>query len=92
MSDFYLLNEMKTSLQMVEDLRNRLRNHRELIPPLEEVAFQYGFNSDQIDTWVKYWSEEYNFKQREAFFNKFLNYKTNIQGLDIHFIRVKPRV
>ncbi|KPJ00061.1 Juvenile hormone epoxide hydrolase [Papilio xuthus] len=77
---------------MIKDLRSRLKNHRPLIPPLEGIAFEYGFNSKAIEPWLKYWAEEYPFKEREAFLNQFPQYKTNIQGLDIHFIRVKPQV
>lgn len=77
---------------MIKDLKARLKNHRQLVPPLESVGFEYGFNSKQIDSWVKYWSEEYKFAEREKFFNKYPQFKTNIQGLDIHFIRVKPQV
>ncbi|XP_045762924.1 juvenile hormone epoxide hydrolase-like [Maniola jurtina] len=76
---------------MIKDLIYRLKNHRKFVPPLEGIAFEYGFNTNQIDPWVKYWTEEYNFKQRETFFNQFPHYKTNIQGLDIHFISVKPQ-
>ncbi|XP_045762708.1 juvenile hormone epoxide hydrolase-like isoform X2 [Maniola jurtina] len=77
--------------KMIKDLKSRLRNRRDLTPPLEGIGFEYGFNTQQVDPWVKYWTEEYDFKEREKFFNQFPHYKTNIQGLDIHFIRVKPK-
>ncbi|XP_034826318.1 juvenile hormone epoxide hydrolase-like [Maniola hyperantus] len=77
---------------MINDLKSRLKNHRKFAPPLEGIAFEYGFNTNQVDPWAKYWAEEYNFKERENYFNQFPHYKTNIQGLDIHFIRVKPHV
>ncbi|CAK1589852.1 unnamed protein product [Parnassius mnemosyne] len=77
---------------MIEDLRKRLKNHRPSPPPLEGVGFEYGFNSGQIEGWIRYWAEEYPFSEREKYLNQFPQYKTNIQGLDIHFIRVKPKV
>ncbi|CAG9792546.1 unnamed protein product [Diatraea saccharalis] len=77
---------------MIKDLKNRLKNYRKPPPPLEGVAFEYGFNTKNLDSWVNYWADKYNFAQREAFLNKFPQFKTNIQGLDIHFIRVKPQV
>jgi hypothetical protein len=77
---------------MIKDLRRRLKDHRPLTPPLEGVAFEYGFNSKHLDSWVNYWAEQYDFTKREAFLNKYPHYKTYIQGLDIHFIRVKPQV
>lgn len=77
---------------MINDLKERLKNHRKWTPPLENIGFQYGFNTNQLDSWVAYWAEKYNFQEREKFFNKYPQFKTNIQGLDIHFIRVKPEV
>nr|AJR27470.1 juvenile hormone epoxide hydrolase [Mythimna separata] len=77
---------------MIKDLKFRLKNHRKFTPPLEGVAFEYGFNTAQIDSWLNYWSDKYNFVEREAFLNKVPHFKTNIQGLDIHFIHIKPQV
>ncbi|XP_048005399.1 juvenile hormone epoxide hydrolase-like [Leguminivora glycinivorella] len=84
--------KVQFSAQMVQDLKERLKNHRKWTPPLEGVGFEYGFNSKHLDSWVSHWADKYNFQEREKFFNKFPHYKTNIQGLDIHFIRVKPEV
>nr|XP_034825845.1 juvenile hormone epoxide hydrolase-like [Maniola hyperantus] len=84
--------QVRFGQEMIRDLKERLKNHREVIPPLEGVGFEYGFNSKQLDPWVKYWAEDYKFQEREKFFNKFPQFKTNIQGLDVHFIRVKPQV
>nr|UBY12687.1 juvenile hormone epoxide hydrolase [Anticarsia gemmatalis] len=76
----------------VADLKARLERPRLFSPPLEGVGFEYGFNSQQMDGWLKYWGKEYDFKEREKFLNQFPQFKTNIQGLDIHFIRVTPEV
>ncbi|XP_023946656.2 juvenile hormone epoxide hydrolase-like [Bicyclus anynana] len=75
---------------MIEDLRDRLLTHRPLTPPLQGVGFRYGCNTTVLQPWVDYWANEYNFTQRAEYFNQFPHYKTNIQGLDIHFIHVKP--
>ncbi|XP_026738425.1 juvenile hormone epoxide hydrolase-like isoform X2 [Trichoplusia ni] len=83
---------VKFDAEMIKDLRSRILNRRKFTPPLEGVAFEYGFNTKQIDGWLSYWAEEYNFSERETFLNQFPHYKTYIQGLDIHFIRVKPQV
>ncbi|KPI98602.1 Juvenile hormone epoxide hydrolase [Papilio xuthus] len=84
--------KIKFDETMIKDLKDRLKSHRPYIPPLEGVGFEYGFNSKQMNSWVKYWAEEYPFAAREQLFNKYPQFKTNIQGLDIHFIRVKPEV
>ncbi|CAG9792383.1 unnamed protein product [Diatraea saccharalis] len=77
---------------IVNDLRERLMHRRPFVPPLEGTGFDYGFNSNFLGQVLHYWENKYNFKDRQNFFNKFDHYKTNIQGLDIHYIHVKPKV
>ncbi|XP_011558628.3 juvenile hormone epoxide hydrolase [Plutella xylostella] len=84
--------KVKFTEEMIKDLRSRLDNHRPLTPPLEGTALEYGMNSNQLEEILKYWSKSYPFEKREQYMNQFPQFKTNIQGLDIHFIRVKPEV
>ncbi|XP_063834326.1 juvenile hormone epoxide hydrolase-like [Ostrinia nubilalis] len=84
--------KVKFEEPMINDLRQRLKSHRPFTPPLEGVGFEYGFNTDQLNSWLTYWADKYNFAEREKFLNQFPQFTTNIQGLDIHFIRVKPQV
>ncbi|CAK1589856.1 unnamed protein product [Parnassius mnemosyne] len=84
--------KVKFDALMIKDLKDRLKAHRPFVPALEGIAFEYGFNSKQMNSWIKYWSEEYPFSEREKVFNQYPQFKTNIQGLDIHFIRYKPQV
>lgn len=83
---------VKFDEEMIKDLKYRIKNHRPLVPPLEGIGFEYGFNTAQMNSWLSYWTEKYNFSEREKFLNQFPQFKTNIQGLDVHFIRVKPQV
>src|ERR1700712_1917735 len=43
--------------------------------------------------WIKevcrYWAEEYDWRAREARLNRFTQFKTEIDGLDIHFLHVR---
>lgn len=48
-------------------------------------------NTNQLKDILKAWRDNYNWREREKFLNKFSQYLTNIQGLDIHFIHVKPK-
>ncbi|CAH0598404.1 unnamed protein product [Chrysodeixis includens] len=77
---------------MIQDLRYRLTNHRPFTPPLEGVGSEYGFNTAYLDGWVDYWANHYPFQKQEDYLNQFPQYKTNIQGLDIHFLWVRPQV
>ncbi|XP_072946428.1 juvenile hormone epoxide hydrolase-like [Epargyreus clarus] len=76
---------------VIKDLKYRLRSLRPLPQTLKGINSEYGFNSKELDNWVKYWAEKYDFGEREKYINQFPQYKTNIQGLDIHFVRVKAK-
>ena len=77
---------------MINDLRERLLHSRPLVPPLENAGFTYGFNSNFMTRILDYWQRKYNFKEREEFFNKYDHFVTNIQGMDMHYVHVKPNV
>lgn len=77
---------------MIADLRQRLKNRRRFTKPLEGTQAQYGMNTDYLDAILNYWANDYNFKERAELLNAFPHFKTKIQGLDLHFIHVKPKV
>ncbi|KAJ6643510.1 Juvenile hormone epoxide hydrolase 2 [Pseudolycoriella hygida] len=61
--------------------------------PLEDVGFDYGINSKRFSKFLNYWRDDYlpRWKsEREPFLNSLPQYTTQIQGLKIHFIHVKP--
>ncbi|KAF5269508.1 hypothetical protein FQA39_LY08697 [Lamprigera yunnana] len=78
--------------EVVKDLKHRLEIDRPYTPPLENIQQQYGFNTNLLIEIVEYWKNDYNWRERETFLNQFPQFKTNIQGLDIHYIHVKPKV
>ncbi|GAB6023970.1 hypothetical protein CHUAL_008699 [Chamberlinius hualienensis] len=59
--------------------------------PLENANFEYGFNSDYLKTVVDYWINKYDWKKQEAKINSFSHFKTQIDGIDVHFMHVKPK-
>lgn len=77
----------------IDALRAKLADIPKLATPLEGVAFQYGFNSDRLRQILEYWRSDYldRWDERQQYLNQFPQFKTQIQGLDIHFIHVKPR-
>ncbi|KAL4713159.1 hypothetical protein ACJJTC_018804 [Scirpophaga incertulas] len=76
---------------MIQDLKQRIKDKRPLTKPLEGVQSEYGINTIYLNEILYYWVEKYDFKGRAAMLNRFSHYKTRIQGLDIHFIRAKPK-
>ena len=62
------------------------------IKTLEDVDSEYGYNVDHLMNIVSdYWLNKYDWKKQEKLLNKVLpQFKTQIDGLEIHFAQVKP--
>lgn len=65
---------------MVEDLKYRLKHTRDLTPPLKDIAWTYGTNTDVLSKFLSYWTNDYDFQKREDYINQYAQYKTNVQG------------
>ncbi|KAM3863029.1 epoxide hydrolase 1 [Diretmus argenteus] len=81
--------EVQTSDQEIEDLYERIDRTR-YTGSLEEGCFQYGFNSTYLKNVVSYWRHTFDWRKQVAILNKYPHFKTKIEGLDVHFIRVRP--
>lgn len=79
---------------MISKLKSRLEDAGPFTEPLEGVAFEYGFNSNQLVKILNFWKGSYlpKWSERQSFLNQFPQFKTQIQGLNIHYLHVKPKV
>ncbi|KAI4471801.1 epoxide hydrolase 1-related [Holotrichia oblita] len=83
--------KINISREVISDLQSRIHNARPTTLSLQDVHHQYGVNAELIDDILYFWKTKYTWKKkREKFFNKFPQFITNIQGLNIHFIHEKP--
>jgi len=74
--------------EAVGDLRRRLAATR--WPPKEVVDdASQGVQSAAIEELVRYWSSDYDLGRLQARLNALPQFKTQIDGLDIHFIHAK---
>ncbi|XP_014862842.1 PREDICTED: epoxide hydrolase 1 isoform X2 [Poecilia mexicana] len=80
---------VETSDEEIEDLHERIDKTR-FTDPLEDSGFQYGFNSTYLKKVVSYWRNTFDWKKQVAMLNKYPHFKTKIEGLDVHFIHVRP--
>lgn len=86
------------SQKIIDDLHERLDkyfntvNLRPKTAPLEDAEWTYGVNFQFMQNVLRYWRDNYNWKKRQELLNKYPQFKTTIQGLDIHFYRVKPTI
>ncbi|CAG2183709.1 unnamed protein product, partial [Oppiella nova] len=60
------------------------------VEPIAGTQFNYGFNGDYLKKIVDYWRNTYDWRKYESQLNQFPQYKTQINGIDVHFIHVKP--
>ncbi|OQV21190.1 Epoxide hydrolase 1 [Hypsibius exemplaris] len=81
--------KLQVSNKDLEDLKDRLRNTR-YGTAMPGQNFVYGFPADQLKKVVDYWLNKYDWKKQEALINQYDHFKTNIEGLNIHFVRVQP--
>ena len=71
--------------EVLEDLRNRLAATR-WPNELPGTGWDYGSNLDYMKELVDYWRNEFDWRAQEALINSFSHYKTDVEGLGIHFI------
>ncbi|KAL4716797.1 hypothetical protein ACJJTC_001953 [Scirpophaga incertulas] len=83
--------KIEFSNTVVKDLKERLFHRRPLVEPLINTGFSYGLNNNFLVQVLDYWHNQYNFKERENYLNSYQHYKTNIQGLDIHYMHIKTK-
>ncbi|MAG30081.1 MAG: epoxide hydrolase [Deltaproteobacteria bacterium] len=80
--------EIEIPDEQISDLKQRLANTR--WPEKETVDdWSQGIPLGYLQEVCEYWAKEYDWRDREAKLNRFSQFKTNIQGLDVHFVHVK---
>jgi pimeloyl-ACP methyl ester carboxylesterase len=73
---------------VLRDLRSRLERAR-FADAFPDAGWDYGTNLDYLQSLVTYWRDRYDWRAQERRLNRFSQFKTNIGGLDIHFIHQK---
>jgi pimeloyl-ACP methyl ester carboxylesterase len=73
---------------VLRDLKTRLERAR-FADEFPDVGWDYGTNLQYIQSLMTYWRDRYDWRAQERRLNRFSQFKTNIGGLDIHFIHQK---
>ena len=82
--------EVHVPEQAVNDLHNRLRSVR--WPEKEPVSdWTQGVPLSELQDLIGYWRDRYEWRRVEAEINSLPNYRTELDGLGIHFIHVRSR-
>ncbi|HZZ51119.1 MAG TPA: epoxide hydrolase [Pseudonocardia sp.] len=82
--------EIKVPDEALVDVENRLRNMR-WPADVDNDDWKYGTSSKYLKELVDYWLEDYDWRTHENKINSFNNFKTEIDGVPIHFIHERGK-
>ena len=82
--------KIDVSQSILDDLNVRLKQTRWTDEPAS-AGWNYGTNPSYLRELVHYWLTGYDWRKQEAELNKIPQYKTSIDGINIHFIHVKGK-
>lgn len=74
--------------QDIADLRERLARSR-LPEMLPDTGWTYGTDTAYLTELLDYWQHDFDWREQERQLNRFDQFVTDINGLDIHFIHVR---
>jgi pimeloyl-ACP methyl ester carboxylesterase len=75
---------------VLSDLKQRLSRAR-FADELQDTGWDYGTNLAYLKALVEYWRDKYNWRTEENRLNSFDQFKTTIDGVDIHFIHQRSK-
>lgn len=75
---------------VLEDLRERLARTR-FPDQIEGAGWDYGTELSYLKELCEYWLNEYDWRTHEAALNRFDHFRTDIDGLGIHFIHQRSK-
>ena len=80
--------KINISNKIIKDINTKVVNFPWHEMP-DDGGWNYGTNLDYMKEISNYWVNKFNWRKMEEKINKFQNFKTNIDGIDIHFIHEK---
>ena len=80
--------EIKISKETLKDIYSKVDKYPWHEMP-DDGGWNYGTNFDYMKEISKYWIDKFDWRKTEEKINKFQNFKSNIDGIDIHFIHEK---
>jgi epoxide hydrolase len=82
--------KIQVSDTALADLKRRLSQGR-FADELSDSGWDYGTNLAYLKSLVDYWRDKYDWKAQEKRLNAFDQFKTTIDGVDIHFIHQRSK-
>ena len=80
--------KVNISKKIIEDIYNKIKKYPwKNMPNLD--SWEYGTNFNYMKKISNYWVKEFKWKKQENEINKFSNFITKVNDIDIHFIKEK---
>jgi len=80
--------KVNISDQIIKNIYDKVKKY-----PWHEMpndgCWEYGTNLDYMKKIAKYWTDQFDWRKQEAKINKYSNFITKVDDLDIHFIQEK---
>ena len=80
--------KVEISEESIQNIYSKVKNYQWHEMP-DDGGWDYGTNLDYMKEFSNYWVNNFDWKKTEEQINKFNNFKSNIDGIDIHFIHEK---
>jgi len=80
--------KINISNKIIEEINTKVANYPWHEMP-DDGGWNYGTNLDYMKEISKYWVNKFDWRKTEEKINKFQNFKSSIDGIDIHFIHEK---
>jgi pimeloyl-ACP methyl ester carboxylesterase len=83
--------KIQVSDAVLTDLKQRLTRAR-FADEIPDAGWDYGTNPAYLKQLIEYWRDKYDWRAAERRLNQFDQFKTKLDGLDIHFIHQRSKV
>ena len=80
--------KVEISEENLQNIYSKVKNYPWHEMP-DDGGWDYGTNLDYMKEFSNYWVSKFDWRKTEEKINKFKNFKSNIDGVDIHFIHEK---
>jgi len=80
--------KVKISEENLQNIYSKVKNYPWHEMP-DDGGWNYGTNLDYMKEFSNYWVNKFDWRKTEEKINKFKNFKSNIDDIDIHFIHEK---
>jgi len=80
--------KVEISKESLQNIYSKVKNYPWHEMP-DDGGWDYGTNLDYMKEFSNYWVSKFDWRKTEEKINKFKNFKSNIDGIDIHFIHEK---